>query len=734
VIQAVTTRYPFLSILGIIVIFTATCVFAQGPDTVWTRTYGGTRVDRAYWVDETADGGFIVVGETDSPAFAPRDVYLLKTDANGDTLWKRYYGGDDSDYGRAVFQTFPDSGYMVIGTTYSFGPGRDDVYMIKTDTEGDTLWTKTYGVVGVHDHANSAQQTADGGYIIAGDKIHVWSGQGHDYDIYLVRTDAGGDTLWTRVFGTRTTHDFGYSVQELADGNYIVGGYYGPEDESDYDIFLMKVSAEGESLWTRTYGGTGQDYGYSVALSDDGGFVIAGHTSSYGTPFVDRYDLYLIGTDAEGDTLWTRTFGGPENDYGYSVQAIPGGGYIVAGETFSFGEGQSDIFLIKTDDAGNRVWSRTFGSSGLDGVRCVKPTGDSCFILAGRTRSFGNGDYDVYMLKVSDDLVPPELVAGMLLNPYMTQYLDVCLIGSEALDPSTIEIEVNGDPASTRLIDPDENVWVGDFKVLAPGGVHSIECRASDLGGNGAGVVADFSVTLVLAGDGGRVLSPDGRACLILDPGVVSRNTYITVLPCMDRGGTPAGTRKRSAGGPVLLAPAGESPSGYYFGPSGSLNGGETTVEFYYDASDLGPDGSADQLVIVNDRAGRLDSYFDPATRTVSATTSRLGSFQLVLGGPGASRLADKHFLNLAGGFPSPFRESTTIRYEIRSRQHHLVAVYDVLGREVVRLLDRTAYPGVCEVEWDGRSASGNPVSSGLYFVKIQTEHTAGTCKVTLTR
>ncbi len=159
----------------------ATCVLGQGPDTVWTRTYGGTRVDRAYWVD----------------AYAPRDVYLLKTDANGDTLWKRYYGGDETDYGRSVFQTFPDSGYVIIGTSSSFGPGRDDVYLIKTDADGDTLWTKTYGVVGVHDHANSAQQTSDGGYIIAGDKIHVWAG--HDHDIYLLRTDAGGDTLCSRT-------------------------------------------------------------------------------------------------------------------------------------------------------------------------------------------------------------------------------------------------------------------------------------------------------------------------------------------------------------------------------------------------------------------------------------------------------------------------------------------------------------------------------------------------------
>jgi hypothetical protein len=497
-------------------------------------------------------------------------------------------------------------------------------------------------------------------------------------------------------------------------------------DESDYDIYLMKIDAEGESLWTQTYGGNGQDYGYSVALSPDGGFVITGHTSSYGTPFVDRYDLYLIGTDANGDTLWTRTYGGPENDYGYSVQAIPGGGYIIAGDTYSFGAGQTDIYLIKTDDMGDAVWSRTFGSSGLDGARYVQTTSDSGFILAGRTRSFGRGDYDVYILKVSDDLVAPELMVGVLQNPYMTQYLDVCMIASEEIDPATVEFEVNAQAVESRLIDPEENVWMGDFKVAPPGGVQSIECRASDLGGNSAGVMADFSVSLVMAGDGGRIVSSDGRVSITVEPGVLSRNTYVTALP--------AQARMSSTAGPILLAPAGEPPSGYHFGPGGLLNGNTACVEFTYGASDLGPEGSPDQLVIVHDRVGPLDAYFDPVRQTVSATTYESGTFHLILGEPGAGRLADNGFLSLYGSYPSPFRKTTTIRYEVRSRQNLWVSIYDVLGREIVRLPDRGASPGVREVVWDGRSDSGDPVSSGIYFIRVETEHTTATGKVTLTR
>jgi hypothetical protein len=183
-----------------------------------------------------------------------------------------------------------------------------------------------------------------------------------------------------------------------------------------------------------------------------------------------------------------------------------------------------------------------------------------------------------------------------------------------------------------------------------------------------------------------------------------------------------------------VLAPAGETADAYHFGPAVALKDREAYVEFSYDASDLGPGGSPDELVIVNDNRGRLDSYVDPGRQVVGAVTAELGTFRLILGGPGSSREIDHAFLDLYGSFPSPFRETTAIRYEIRSRQHLWVAIYDVLGREVVRLSDRAAYPGVREVVWDGRSTSGDPVASGLYFIKVRTQHATATGKVALTR
>jgi hypothetical protein len=716
-----------------IVLHGACGLLAQGPDTLWTRTYGSTQNDQAYWAQETADGGYIVVGDTQFPSFGDHDVYLLKTDANGDTLWERHYGGEKDDLGRSVFQTFPDSGYLVIGITESFGAGRNDVYLIKTDADGDTLWTKTYGVVKVHDRARAAWQTSDGGYVIAGDSHHLWAG--YDYDMYILRTDADGDTLWTRVYGTGRVDERAYSVRELPDGGYIVAGYTGPEDASNYDIYLMKISAAGDSLWTQTYGGSDQDYGYSVALAADGGFVVAGYSSSYGTCLAEQCDVCLIKTDADGGTIWMRTYGGPKNDYAYSVQAVPGGGYIVAGATYSFSAVQRDIFLLKTDEDGGTVWSRTFGSAGHDVAQYVQITSDGNFLLAGKTSSFGMGWDDFYILKVSDDLVPPELTAGVLQNPYMTQYLDICLVSSEQLDPASVVFEVNSEQVPARLLDQAANVWMGDFKVAAPGGVQSIELRASDLGGNDATVAANFAASFLRAADGGRIVSPDGRARMSIEAGVLRENSCVTALPCRDQVGRSAVLSAPGlSGGLVLLAPAGETPDAYHFGPAGAFKGREAYVEFCYDASDLGPGGSPDQLVIVNDDRGPLDSYVDPGGRLVGAATAESGTFRLVLGGPGSSREIDAAFLDFRGSFPSPFRETTAIRYEIRSRQHLWIAIYDVLGREVIRLADRATYPGIREVVWDGRSASGVRVSSGLYFIKVRTEYATASGKVALTR
>jgi len=182
-------------------------------DTLWTRTYGGTAGDCGRSVQQTSDGGYIIAGSTSSFGAGGSDVYLVKTGSSGDALWTRSYGGSGDDYGFSVQQT-SDGGYIIAGVTGSFGAGGYDVYLLKTDSSGDTLWTGTYGG-NCYDYGRSVEQTSEGGYVIAG-YTYLYG----PADVYLLKTNSSGETLWIRSYGG-SRDDYGFSVQQTSDGGYI---------------------------------------------------------------------------------------------------------------------------------------------------------------------------------------------------------------------------------------------------------------------------------------------------------------------------------------------------------------------------------------------------------------------------------------------------------------------------------------------------------------------------------
>jgi len=388
----------FLTVLlGLFLVSTA---IADPGDTLWTRTYGGSASDVSYTTEETTDGGYIIAGATKSFGAGDWDFYLLKIDTNGDTLWTRTYGGSAADWGHSVQQT-TDGGYILAGITMSFGAGAFDVYLVKTDTNGDTLWTSTYGG-SADDRAYCVQQTSDGGYIIAGETFSFGAGYS---DAYLLKTDSYGDTLWTRTYGG-SFDDMGYSVQETSDGGYILVGATMSFGAGIFDFYLVKTDANGDTLWTRTYGGPGPELSERVQQTTDGGYILAGSTMSFGA---GAFDFYLVKTDANGDTLWTSTYGGSANDYGRSVQQTTDGGYVVAGGTESFGAGYSDVYLVKTDSSGDTLWTRTYGGSSEDVGYYVRQTSDGGYIIPGWTMSFGAGSYDVYLIRVAGAAPEPDV-------------------------------------------------------------------------------------------------------------------------------------------------------------------------------------------------------------------------------------------------------------------------------------------------------------------------------------
>jgi hypothetical protein len=362
----------------------------------FVKTYGGIWYDVATSVQQTSDGGYIVAGITNFFGAGNYDILLLKTDANGNIIWAKTYGGTNYDYASSVRQT-SDGGYIVAGWTESFGAGNRDVLLIKTDANGNIIWAKTYGGTG-SDIANSVQQTSDGGYIVGGNTYSFGTGW---YNIFLIKTDANGNIIWAKTYGS-PHWDWASSVQQTSDGGYIVAGetdFYGIYDKC---IFLIKTDASGNIIWAKIYTPgipIGIDSTFLVQQTSDGGYIVAG----YSPGGAGAYDILLMKTDANGNIIWAKTYGGTSLDWASSVQQTSDGGYIVAGITNSFGAGNYDILLLKTDANGNIQWAKTYGGTYDDWASSVQQTSDGRYIVVGGTGSFGAGAYDFFLIKTDEN-------------------------------------------------------------------------------------------------------------------------------------------------------------------------------------------------------------------------------------------------------------------------------------------------------------------------------------------
>jgi len=252
--------------------------------------------------------------------------------------WSRTFGGSENDWGYSGQQT-SDGGYILFGTTRSYGAGEYDFWLIKTDSEGNKQWERTFGGSDI-DWGWSVQQTKDGGYILLGYTESYGTGK---EDFWLIKTDAYGNKEWDRTFGGSES-DWGSSVQQTKDGGYILLGYTESYGTGKEDFWLIKTDSQGNKEWDRTFGGSEADWGTSVQQTADGGYILLGDTVSYGA---GSADFWLIKTDSQGNKQWAKTFGGSETEWGSSVQQTEDGGYILLGGTASYGAGGLDFWLIK---------------------------------------------------------------------------------------------------------------------------------------------------------------------------------------------------------------------------------------------------------------------------------------------------------------------------------------------------------------------------------------------------
>jgi hypothetical protein len=367
--------------------------FTGKSQTVFQRTFGDTLAESSYTVHQTSDKGYILSGFTKSYSTG-NDFYLIKTDSLANVTWSKIYSGDVSDQAFAM-QPTTDGGYILAGYTTSFGVLYNDACLLKIDANGDTLWEKNYGASGF-EFANTVTQTSDGGYIFAGysEGNTIFNSQG---SIYLVKVNSTGTVQWKKILGPSGQITDGYSIKQTTDKGYILTGYTNGYGEINGDAYLMKLDSTGNPVFVKTYGNKGSDWGYSVQQTTDGGFIIGG---SYSLDSTSRdIDAYIIKTDANGDTLWTRTYGGTGFDYGQSITQTSDGGYALGGYTNSFSTGDYDVFLLKVNANGDTLFTRTFGGYNDDEANFITQTSDGGFALAGQSNSFGMGDYDFYFVK-----------------------------------------------------------------------------------------------------------------------------------------------------------------------------------------------------------------------------------------------------------------------------------------------------------------------------------------------
>lgn len=376
-------KIPILSLFLLIFSF-----INSTAQITFQKIFGGSGYDIFNNAALTSDSGYILVGLTDSMGAGNDDVYVVRTNAAGDTLWTAAYGGTTIESGQSVSET-ADGGFIIAGRTKPTTVSKYDIYVIKINATGDLLWSKSFGTA-EDDYGYSIIETADSGYIIAGGtEINLLTP-----DIFLIRLNSSGDTLWTKIYHS-PGWDIVYSIVESMDGGFILTGYTDFSGFGSSDILLYKTDSNGNILWSNAYGNSFHNYGWMVQQSADGGFVIAA-SSADSTGY---YDFAFLKTDSTGNTEISKVYQCPgSNNQISSIVQKPDGGYVLGGFTYNsvtFNNG----YLISLDSMGDPVWSKTYGSTNTDDVNAVLPATDNGFVLCGRKQGSGFGFYDGYMIR-----------------------------------------------------------------------------------------------------------------------------------------------------------------------------------------------------------------------------------------------------------------------------------------------------------------------------------------------
>jgi len=364
-------------------------------DIVWNKLYGSLGIDYAESIIKTSDGGYVILGRTNSTPLGDYDLFILKTDNDGNQLWNLTLGNLYDDFGYQIVE-YPNSDLVILGDQqYNSNDWAYDVYLARIDYTGTILrWNYTYGTLNSQEMGRSLLVTNNSHFLVGG--VHPPS------EFWLIRTDSLGKHLWNKTYGGNNTDRIFQNnlVLECDNGDIIMGGYTISFGSGQSDVWLIRTDLFGNMIWNKTYGGSELDRPQMISECEDGGFIICANTKSYGQ---GDLDLWVIKTDSLGNLIWNITLGGEASDEGRSIMEMDDGGFLISGSTSKFGSGNGGLWVVKLDQSGDLLWETGFGESYGEVCKSMYIENQTCITFTGKTEK--NGNEDVWLIKINLNLI-----------------------------------------------------------------------------------------------------------------------------------------------------------------------------------------------------------------------------------------------------------------------------------------------------------------------------------------
>ncbi len=363
---------------------------------LWNSTYGDQwSTDQMYDVIECSTGGFLMAGDTYGYEAQVADVFIVRTNSSGDTVWYRTFGGPRGDHGVNVIEC-SDGGFAVLSVRDNVGTD-NDLWLIKTNSTGHEMWNQTYSLPD-SEYAVTVVELDDGFAVLS----DCWNATAGAMFAWLVRTDESGNALWNRTYGSTEGSD-GADMVPCPDGGFLIVGDTLGYGAQAVDGWILKVGSDGQPLWNKTYGTYQDDYLSSVASCSDGGFICGGRTFG---GLGGGADYWLLKVFDNGTQEWSGISDSGTTAYCGGVIEVQGGGYVMVGYRFeSLTEAMPDAFVVRYDAEGNQCWQTMYGQPGeIDEAYSVVETSEGGFVVTGRTESYGVDSTDGFLFLISDPL------------------------------------------------------------------------------------------------------------------------------------------------------------------------------------------------------------------------------------------------------------------------------------------------------------------------------------------